>query len=197
MEEEKLKQSIARNLLFYRTRAKLTQLELAEKINYSDKSISKWERGEGVPDIFILCQLAELYGVTVNNLISEKTPKRIFAKGNKDIISYLSAGLVWLVAVLCYVFLGIFAPTLTKTWLAFIYAIPASAIVLLIFNLVLKRNLISCLFASIIIWGIILSLYLSFAVDNIWLLFIVGIPMQILILLWFLLIKRIKKFSKI
>jgi transcriptional regulator with XRE-family HTH domain len=197
MEEEKLKTSIARNLLFYRTRAKLTQLELAEKLNYSDKSISKWERGEGVPDIFILCQLSELYGVTVNNLISDKTPKKIFAKGNKDIISLLAAGLVWLVAVLCYVLLGIFVPSLAKTWLAFVYAVPASAIVLLIFNLLLKRNLISCLLVSLIIWGIIFSLYLSFNVHNIWLLFIVGIPLQVLTLLWFLLIKRLKKFPKI
>ncbi len=197
MEEEKLKESIARNLLFYRTRAKLTQLELAEKLNYSDKSISKWERGEGVPDIFILCQLSQLYGVTVNNLISDKTPKRIFAKGNKDIISLLASGLVWLAAVLCYVLLGIFVPSLSKTWLAFVYAVPASAIVLLIFNLILKRNLVSCLLASLIFWGIILSLYLSFAVDNIWLLFFIGIPLQILTLLWFLLIKRLKKFPKI
>ena len=59
---ENLTAIIAENLVYYRKKAQMTQLQLAEKLNYSDKSISKWERGEGVPDIFILAQLAKLYG---------------------------------------------------------------------------------------------------------------------------------------
>ncbi|MBR2054127.1 MAG: helix-turn-helix transcriptional regulator, partial [Clostridia bacterium] len=70
MQEETLRQSIARNLTFYRKLAGHTQAELAEQLNYSDKSVSKWERGEGVPDIYVLQQIAELYRITVNDLIS-------------------------------------------------------------------------------------------------------------------------------
>ena len=70
--EEKLKSTIASNLTYYRKQAGLTQLKLAEILNYSDKAVSKWERGEGVPDIFILVQLADLYQISVNDLIGER-----------------------------------------------------------------------------------------------------------------------------
>ena len=49
--KETTTQFIADNIAYYRKKMALTQLELAEKLNYSDKSISKWERAEGVPDI--------------------------------------------------------------------------------------------------------------------------------------------------
>ena len=65
---------IAKNLTYYRKAAGWTQAELAEKINYSDKSVSKWESGNGVPDVYTLLQLAELYGVTLNDLVGEGTP---------------------------------------------------------------------------------------------------------------------------
>ena len=48
---ELVNQTIAKNLIFYRKAAGLTQAEVAQKINYSDKSVSKWESGNGVPDI--------------------------------------------------------------------------------------------------------------------------------------------------
>lgn len=70
---ESINQRIAGNLVRYRKAANLTQAELAQKINYSDKSVSKWESANGVPDIYILLKLAELYGVTVNDLVNEKT----------------------------------------------------------------------------------------------------------------------------
>ena len=73
---ENLTAIIAENLVYYRKKAQMTQLQLAEKLNYSDKSISKWERGEGVPDIFILAQLAKLYGLTgKKDILSQKTLK--------------------------------------------------------------------------------------------------------------------------
>ena len=68
--------NIVKNLTYYRKSAGLTQAELAEKINYSDKSISKWESGNGVPDIYILIQLAKLYGVTVNDLVYGDAEKK-------------------------------------------------------------------------------------------------------------------------
>ena len=74
MQDEALRAAIARRIAFYRRQAGHTQADLAEKLSYSDKSISKWERGEGVPDIYVLTRIAELYGVTVNDLISEDAP---------------------------------------------------------------------------------------------------------------------------
>ena len=70
---EELKKIIAKNLVTYRKQAHLTQAELAEKVGYSDKNVSKWERAEGVPDVLVLHQLAELYGVTVNDFFVDHT----------------------------------------------------------------------------------------------------------------------------
>ena len=67
---ENIKKNIKENLVKYRKNAGLTQAQLAEKLGYSDKTISKWEREEGVPDIYILKEIADLYGVTVNDLIT-------------------------------------------------------------------------------------------------------------------------------
>ena len=72
---ETVNRRIAQNLIRYRKAANLTQAELAQKINYSDKSVSKWESGNGVPDIYIFLKLADLYGVTVNDLGGENSSK--------------------------------------------------------------------------------------------------------------------------
>ena len=63
-----IKDTIAKNLTELRTRAGFTQLQLAEKLNYSDKAVSKWERGEAVPDLRVLVKLSEIYGVTVDDM---------------------------------------------------------------------------------------------------------------------------------
>ena len=69
MDEMILRKVIAENLVYYRRQKGLTQLALAETLNYSDKSVSKWERGEGLPDITVLYRLAEFYEITVNDLV--------------------------------------------------------------------------------------------------------------------------------
>ena len=144
MDDEKLKKQIGANIAAYRKRSGLTQAGLAEKLNYSDKAVSKWERGESAPDVQTLVQLAELYEITVNDLLVdpdalpeetgavqramekavEKTLKR---KADKRIILMLSSLVVWFVALLIFVVLSSF--DVPKSWIAFIYAIPADAIV--------------------------------------------------------------------
>ena len=69
MDEEKVKVQIGKNIASYRKRLRLTQAGLAEKLNYSDKAVSKCERGESVPDVQTLMQLAELFDITVNDLL--------------------------------------------------------------------------------------------------------------------------------
>ena len=75
-DEQTLRRTVAKNIAAYRKSHKDTQLDLARKLNYSDKSVSKWERGEGLPDVYILAQIAQLYGVTVSNLIGEEEPPK-------------------------------------------------------------------------------------------------------------------------
>ena len=133
---------IANNLSCYRKAAGLTQAELAAKINYSDKSVSKWEQGNGMPDIYILMQLADLYGVTLNDLVGadgEQVAKRAKKKTRAlhIFIMLLSSGIVWLVATCTFVLLGLFAPQL-PAWLAFLYALPINAILLVVYASIWK-----------------------------------------------------------
>ena len=116
-----------------------TQQELAEILNYSDKSISKWERGEGVPDIYILKQIAELYGVTVNDIIemdsiSKESTPRVNKLKNRILITLMSIMLVWFVATIAHSILKIIFPNEIRILYCYLYAIPVSTIVFYIFN---------------------------------------------------------------
>ena len=67
---EDIKQTIASNLSGYRKKAGLTQQQLADKLNYSDKAVSKWERAEAIPDVIVLKSIADIYGVKVDDFFS-------------------------------------------------------------------------------------------------------------------------------
>ena len=194
-----INQKIAKNLAHYRKEAGLTQAELAEKINYSDKSVSKWEQGNAIPDVMILLQLAKLYDVTVNDLLGEE-PKKTQSNaisatktaGLKLLIILLSSGIVWLVATCLYVALQVLNVQ-NKGWLIFIYATAVNAILLIVYASIWKYRLLNFVGVSILIWTALTSLYLTirFLPDNIgmdlgalWCIYLIGIPLQVLEVLW-------------
>ena len=214
MDAEKLKLQVGSNIAAYRKQAGLTQAGLAEKLNYSDKAVSKWERGESMPDVTTLVQLAEQFGITVNDLVidpdalpgnpgklekamtqvSEKALKR---KADKNIILGLSTTLVWFVALLLFVVLSSF--DIPKSWLAFFYAVPANAIVLLSLRSAWhdfrwNKALISC-----IVWGSLACIHVSLLVFlhvNVWKLYLLGLPGQIAIFLWFRMFRPAKEHTR-
>lgn len=214
MNDEKLRVKLGGNISTYRKRAGLTQAGLADKLNYSDKAVSKWERGESLPDVLTLVQLAELFEVTVNDLlvdpdelppeggkvqkvmtiVSEKALKR---KADKKIVQMLCSTLVWFVALFFFVVISSF--DISGSWLAFIYAIPADAIVILSLKSAWKDFRWNKVLISQIMWGSILSLYITLLVLcnlNIWKLFLLGIPGQAAIILWFRLFHKVRKEEK-
>ena len=208
MEEEKLKKQIGMNIAAYRKRNRLTQVGLAEKLNYSDKAVSKWERGESAPDVSTLVQLSELFDITVNELLEDPNAlpgnpgavervmvdvveKRLKRKANKRIILGLTTVLVWFVALLLFVILS--SLNITNTWMAFIYAIPANAIVLLSLRSAWHDFRWNQFLISAIMWGCIFSVYISlfvFGHANIWKVFLLGIPGQLAVILWFQLYRK-------
>lgn len=196
---ENLTKIVAKNLVYYRKSSGYTQIQVAEMFNYSDKSISKWERGEGMPDIFILKQLAELYNISMEDFFKEKVKKiRVISNKAHIIITSLSAGLVWLVAVTIYVLLMMFGlPEYDPLiWLTFIYAIPAMFIVVVVFACIWFSLWIQCLSVSALTWSVAGALFAGLHFGNIrlsWLVFIVALVLQFLILLWYLLKRRTKK----
>ena len=201
MNEETLRKTIAKNLAFYRKHAGLTQAELAEKINYSDKSVSKWERGEGLPDVYVLTLLAGLLGVTVNDLISEVEPvspkvkkrRSAFVRG---MIPAISAGLCWLAGVVVFFILRVAGFESENLWLTFIYTAVASAVVLVVFAHIWWNKSLCCLFVSILIWLCALAVYLSLGFGGIWLIFVVAAVLQVLAVLWYVFLDIWKKSKK-
>ena len=208
MNDEKLKAILGSNIASYRKRERLTQAGLAEKLNYSDKAVSKWDRGESMPDVLTVVQIAELFKISVNDLLAdpnclpeekgavvgrmekavEKTLKR---KADKLSMLGLSSLLVWFVALLLFVIISSLG--IEKSWLAFFYAVPANAIVLLSLLSAWHDFRWNKTLVSVIVWGSLLSLYMSlliFLKVNIWKLFLLGIPGQLAVLLWFRLFRK-------
>ena len=188
--EEKLREFFARNLAHYRKALGLTQSELAEKLNYSDKSISKWERGDGLPDLAVTAQLAEIFGLTVNDLIAEKPRRRLMTTRNKIIITLLSMGIAWLVATILFFLCEIIFPTIKVWWLFYIYAIPISAIVGIVFSCIWWKKIHLLASISTLIWSAALCVMLTVSIPKIYLIFIVAAVLQIMTILWFLIKKQ-------
>ncbi len=212
MDDEKLKYQIGANIAAYRKQAGLTQAGLAEKLNYSDKAVSKWERGESIPDVITLMLLAEQFDITVNDLlvdpnalpgnpgklekamtqVSEKALKR---KANKNVILALSTTLVWFVAMLVFILMSSFEIVDPYSRLIFFYAIPANAIVLLSLRSAWHDFRWNQALITVIGWGALLSIYVTLLVIfrfNFWKIFLLGIPGQIAIWLWFRLFRPAK-----
>ena len=175
MEDEKLKGWIGANIAAYRKRANLTQAGLAEKLNYSDKAVSKWERGESIPDVLTMVQLAEQFGIGVNDLLadpnalpgnpgrlekamSQVSEKALKRKADKNVILSLSSTLVWFIAMLVFVVISSF--DIPYSWMAFFYAVPVNAIVLLSLRSAWRDFRWNRALVSIIMWGSLLSIHL-------------------------------------
>lgn len=183
--EEKLQRLIAENIAYYRKQNGDTQAELAEKLNYSDKSVSKWERAEGTPDIFILSKIADLYHITVQDLLREKkVPK---AATRHLLVTLLSVGLVWLVMTTLFCFSKILNVLSPWAWLVFIYGIPITGIVCQVFSALWWGRIAQVISCSLILWGIGLSLVLSLQIEGVFLLFIICAVLEVLIILFYLL----------
>lgn len=205
MNDEKLKNQIGTNIAMYRKNAGLTQAGLAALLNYSDKAISKWERGESVPDVITLFTLAEQFEITVNDLLSdpdalpedadptklEKAMSRVSEralrrKANKNVVLALSSTLVWFVALLVFVVLS--SLDIPYSELAFFYAVPVNAIVLLSLRSAWRDFRWNRWLISGIVWGFLAAIYatlLTLLKFNMWRIFLLGIPGEIAIILWF------------
>lgn len=207
MDGEKLKVQIGANIALHRKKTGLTQAGLAAKLNYSDKAVSKWERGESIPDVLTLAMLAEQFEITVNDLlvdpnalpedndpgrlekamvqVSEKALKR---KANKNVILALSSTLVWFVALFIFVVTSSFDFLEKYSLLAFCYAVPANAIVLLSLRSAWHDFRWNEGLVSAIVWGSLVSIYVTihaFTGYHFWKLFLLGVPGQLAIWLWF------------
>lgn len=188
-----LKPIIAKNITALRQSRKLTQIELAEKLNYSDKAVSKWERGESIPDVMVLKAIADLFEVSLDYLLEDEhaqpaapQQKAVFSLRNRTVVTLLSELIVLFLATVCYVVIDMIWPGLKIRWLPFIYAIPVGMIVWLVFNSIWFNPRRNYLIISLLMWSLLLTATLTLyaCAVNAWQLLVLGIPGQIAILIW-------------
>lgn len=206
---QNIKPVIAKNIIDLRQKHNMTQIELAQKLNYSDKSISKWERAESVPDISVLKSIAEIFNVTLDYLVQEEHIENTSVQANTvnddkntddtdyDMVRFnkirnhgfitgMAILLVWFIATFIYMIIDIIPNTVNLHWLSFVYAVPVSFIVWLVLNTIWFNKRRNFLIISLLMWSVLACAFVTCMISgiNLKLVFTLGIPGQIIILLW-------------
>ena len=191
---EDVRGALAANLAELRKEENLTQAEFAARFNYSDKAVSKWERGDSLPDVVMLKTIADLYGLRVDDLLTEdgvasalaeaagREKKRDAYLMQKMLIAAMWVTMVWVVAVVVFLYSQFSIGKMY--WMAFVWAVPVSFAVAFLFSRHWKGEaVLQCVFASLFVWSLITAFYFQYLEYNIWAVFFVGVPVQIALIL--------------
>ncbi len=187
-----IKTTVASNLIALRKSKGLTQADVANALNYSDKSVSKWEHADSLPDISILSALADMYGVTLDYLTHEDAEEQLAYVNGKHkpdrerqlTIEILAVTIILLCSTVAFVYGYCFREVQYIFWQAYLWAIPASSILLLYFNRVWHKNILaSIILKSILLWSLLLCIYLQFFDYKLWMIFIIGVPIEAIFIL--------------
>ena len=190
---EDIKSIVAQNIADLRQANGLTQLELAEKLNYSDKTVSKWERAESTPDLAVLLELATLFGVTLDYFVHEQHTANKLAvdkgdapKYNRKIIAYISESVGWIVAILAFIITTLIVKGMSFQFLYFVYALPVVLVVRLVFNSVWFNPRHNYYIISLLMWSLLAAIHITFLYFgvNVALVYLLGVAGQIVIVLW-------------
>lgn len=165
--------TVGRNLALLRKHRGLTQGQLAERFAYSDKAISKWERGEALPDLNTLFELADFYGVTLDFLthpqseatlreIGRNDPRKVMS--NRIIITLLAVLTIWTLATVLFVS-DLIMKTAWSGWMAFVWAVPASFVLLLPFNHLWGKKEWFFPLTTTLIWTLLIAVYVEMGID--------------------------------
>ena len=193
MAAENLQSVIAGNIAALRRARGFTQAELAEKLGYSDKSVSKWERGDGLPDVLCLKAMADLFGVTVDYMLTAEHPdpaevpenvpageesREEIYQVNRRTIAALSVAGVWLLAAMVLV-VGLIAGKTLVT--PFFLALPVSAILLIVFSSLWGTRTHLFFSVTALVWGVLLTVCWVLRGKDPWLLLILGLPATVVV----------------
>ena len=203
-----IKSIVSSNLSALRKQKGITQAELAERLNYSDKAISRWEKGDTLPDLNVLYEICEFYGITMNDLTSEicvapqKNETKKLQKMYRIWICILAAASVLLLATIWFVLNMVNDNGIH--WIVFLWALPASCAVVMLIGREIFNWVIHFVLGSVVVWSAITSIvfHVQFFTEHgakaLWLLFLLGIPLQAMLLFFHMAWKsRAKVINKI
>ena len=204
---------IAQNIVQLRKSCGMTQAGLAEKIGYSDKSVSKWERADGIPDVICLKAIADLFGVTVDYMLTPTHDEQEIRTGeipqasaneslprdqaepdtaaysiNHIAVTLLSVAGVWLLSFLVFIIGKLAGHILT---MSFVVACPVSAILLVVFNSLWGEKRWLFWIVTFLTWSILFLICYAARSHGIWLLMLTGFPATLVI--WLATKVKVKK----
>jgi transcriptional regulator with XRE-family HTH domain len=175
---------IADNLISLRKKHNLTQNDLANKLKYSDNTVSRWEHAEITPSVETLEKIAEIYDVPLESLLKENVTQVVDKQDRAQKVGRICSALLivmtgWLLATIIFVY----AQTILHTnfWTIFIWALPASCIILFPFN---SNRIYRFVVATVFVWTFLLSCFLQYFNYHLWLIFLTGIPVQLALAIW-------------
>lgn len=188
-----IREIISHNIVSLRKQHGMTQLDLAQKVNYSDKAVSRWEKGEVMPDVETLQSISEAFNVPLAYLFEEHqkvSDSIVESERNELLVKILMVLAVWTLATIVFVYGKINYNIIY--WLIYVWAVPASCAVLLYLNKKPKNRLVSLICSSILCWSLLACIYLQFMEYQSWIVFLIGIPLQAAIIVSYL-AKKIRK----
>ena len=187
MELNELKLVTASNLIKLRTQKGLTQAELGAKLNYSDKTISKWERGEAIPDAFVLTQLAELFGVSVDFILSSHDKWEKPRENEVEEVRYSVERIIAIVVIGVFTAFLIAFVTLwlmgIVEWRLFLFALSVAILAYMILICVFKRTRHLQYVIALFVASVFVIIYFFLPTANPWPLFLILIPAEVIVFL--------------
>ena len=174
---DKIREYLPKKLIELRKQNNLTQVELASKINYSDKAISRWEKGEVLPDLETLEMLSEVYDVPLSTFVEEKSEAPAIRTTKQDVLSQIFfVCSIWTIIATVFTYLNISKGQ--SVWQLFVWGVPATCFILLLLNERKNRKITNFVFGTIFVWSIILCIFLHLISSAPWYIFLIGIPLQ-------------------
>ncbi len=187
-----LNEIISENLILHRKNNLLTQSEVAYLLNYSDKSVSKWEQGHSIPTLEVLMELSKIYNVTLDELVTDKDIKRIDERKELEklvkkrysrlIISLISITGIWIISTIIYSTLTML--NIPNASLAYLWSVPTTTLMAFLFNIIWGKRNMSFIILSLLLWLTISAIYITtYSYYPMKELFYIGVPIQVVIFL--------------
>lgn len=184
MEEKEIRHNFATNLIKLRNSKGWSQSDLGDAINYSFKNVSKWENEETIPSVSVMKDIADLFNVTIDDLIGTQNIIRLsHRKQNNLIITILSTLLAYVVASI--LFLVLVLTNVPLAYYAFLGAAIASSITLITLASIWYKKWVLCGGIVYLLWSISLLVMFLLNFSYFWLVLIIASASSLLTALLF------------
>ena len=187
MDPNELKLVTASNIIRLRTSKGLTQAELGAMLNYSDKTISKWERGEAIPDAFVLTRMADIFSVSVDYLLSshddwERPPKNQVEEVHYSVERVIAVAVIGVFTAYLIAFVTLWLMDVVE-WRLFLIALSTAILACLILLCIFKRTRHLQYVIALFVASLFLIIYFFLPVAHPWQLFLILVPTEAVVIL--------------